>query len=240
MIFKSPLISVGSGKLAGNVITRGRGNSLVMRKLSVPVNPRSTFQTANRSKLAALAGVWATGLSNAQRLAWKSYADAVTVINKLGDAIHLSAISMYVRCNQLRVTAGYDRIDNAPAIQTLGTPFAPLPNVWKATTPFGIDATGIVVPEFGTSGALLIGVSHPQSATRTSPPGTFVDMTQIDASLWGDTDPNFPTALTLAQLEAAIGTLTEGQRIFVRIAAAYDDGRCSNYVISPLDVGAVS
>jgi hypothetical protein len=236
MIFKSPLISVGSGKLAGTVITRGRGNSLVMRKLSVPVNPNTASQALNRSYFAGLAGAWATVLTGAQRLAWEGYAGSVTVINKLGDAVHLSGISMYIRNNQIRLAASLLRIDDAPAIHTLGSPPDLTGVTWIGTTPFGLNSSP-TLPEPETSGSLIIRCSKPQNAGRNFFKGPF---TFIANSEFTTSDTTVALDPSLADLEAKVGTLTTGQSIFVQCSYALDDGRCSNPSATPVVIGATS
>ncbi|MGZ5506922.1 MAG: hypothetical protein ACXWKH_11140 [Limisphaerales bacterium] len=242
MIFKSPLISLASGKLAGNVLTRGRGNSLVMRKLSIPTNPRSDSQNANRSFFAGLAATWATVLTSAQRIAWEGYASSVTLINKLGDPIHLSGISMYIRNNQARLSAGPStdinlaRIDDAPAIHTLGAPPDLSAADWKATTPFG--TTGLVpIPEPGTSGQIGLKFSAPQNAGRKFFNGPFKTFGTIP---FETTDMTVDIGETLANLEPVTGTLSEGQTLFVKAAFYLDDGRTSNPTTKAVVIGPVA
>jgi hypothetical protein len=238
MIFKSPLISVGSGKLAGSVITRGRGNSLVLRKLSIPTNPSSAAQSVNRTFFAGLAGTWATVLTALQRSGWEAYAASVTLINKLGDAAHISGISMYIRCNQIRLTAAIlsetqlERIDDAPGIHTLGSPPDLSTIAWNGTTPFG-PTWAIPKAEPDSTGSIAFKFSSGQNAGRNFFKGPF--------NTWDYEAISDPTTAgpDLADVEAVAGPLLPGQTLFVSAAALYDDGRCSNPSIARVIVGDV-
>lgn len=107
-----------SGSLGATVYSHNRYGQYV-RARSIPVNPRTPLQVAARNRVKALASAWQNILTQGQRDAWDLYADTVGWQNKLGEAVHLTGLNMYVRTNAIAIQAGLARIDAAPTNFTL-------------------------------------------------------------------------------------------------------------------------
>ena len=103
-----------SGSIAGNTFARNRyGN--YMRARTKPVNPNTARQGTIRASMSALVEAWNDELTEAQRTAWRLYADTVAMTNKLGESIKLSGFNHYVRSNSIRLQCGpASRIDSGP------------------------------------------------------------------------------------------------------------------------------
>lgn len=119
MIFTSPLVAAGSGSLAGITMAHNKGGQYLRRR-AIPTNPNSPQQSTVRSHLNSLANLWRNTLTDVQRLSWETYAENVTVLNRLGNPIFLTGLNHYIRSNVPRLQAAMTRIDSAPTIYNLG------------------------------------------------------------------------------------------------------------------------
>lgn len=93
-----------SGSIGGETHSHNRGGPYVRRR-GIPINPNSTKQQFARAVLSTLSGNW-SGLTSAQRAAWKAFADANPVVNRLGQARQLSGQQAYVQLNARLIGAG--------------------------------------------------------------------------------------------------------------------------------------
>jgi hypothetical protein len=95
-----------SGSIAGMTLARNRFGSYC-RPRTKPVNPNSVQQAKCRTVMAQLAAYWNTTCTPAERLAWSTYAAAVSKKNRLGDTIYLTGFNHFIACNAiyLRQTA---------------------------------------------------------------------------------------------------------------------------------------
>lgn len=231
MIFKSQLITQGSGSVGGSTVFNSR-SGLAMRARAIPVDPNSPDQQTRRTVFGDLSARWAT-LTDAQREAWSTYAANVTVTNRLGDQIHLSGHMMYVRNNAARQAAALAVVDDGP------TNF----NALEATT-IEVDvsaaASQITVAwddavskwDKQTGGGLGVYVSTDKSVGREFYKGPYL----LAGAILGDTTtpPTSPdTSLTSPY------THTEDNHVFARVIAYAPDGRISDdQLLGPMDVQA--
>lgn len=119
MKYKSTLLGQASGSLAGVTFSHNKGGEYVRRR-AIPTNPNSTFQQAVRGIVAALSNHWLNTLTAAQRAAWETYAENVTIVDRLGDPIYITGLNHYVRSNTPLLQAGMTRVDAAPTTFNLG------------------------------------------------------------------------------------------------------------------------
>lgn len=124
MKFKSPVYSQASGSIAGITYSHNRGG-MYTRARAIPTDPQSPQQMAIRGFVAALTSLWNNVLTGPQRVAWDTYADAVTLLNPLGEPINIGGLAHYVRSNVPRLQNGYGRVDDGPVIFNLGE-FTPI------------------------------------------------------------------------------------------------------------------
>lgn len=102
-LFKSNILAQVSGSMNGITFSHNSGGSYI-RNRSIPTNPGTDRQDQVRTSLASIAATWASVLTNDQRAAWRAFGQAVTVTNRLGDAIKLSGIAAFQRVNLFRLS----------------------------------------------------------------------------------------------------------------------------------------
>ena len=113
LIKGSDLVSKASGKLGGHVYSHNKGGQYV-RAWTVPVNPRTGRQNSVRTLMQNLAAYWNETLDATQRGGWNTFASNVTILNRLGDPIHMSGFNMFLRTNIAAMTAGIALEEDAP------------------------------------------------------------------------------------------------------------------------------
>jgi hypothetical protein len=139
-----------SGSVGGVVAGHNKGGQY-LRNRSIPVNPNSTRQQAQRNGFGAAAISWRS-LTAGQRAAWESYASLTPVINRLGESITVSGFNMYQRTNAFLLGVGLAAITAAPptpGLSSLGTPATP---AFIASVANGLS--------FGTVGADATGATY--------------------------------------------------------------------------------
>lgn len=219
-IFKSQVLTQASGSVGGMTYTR-TSSGMTLRARSMPVNPSTSRQQVVRNAMSELTTAWVETLTEPQRIGWADYARNVSVRNKLGDAIHLSGISMYIRCNTPRLqvreyapSEGIGRLDNAPTIFDTGEPLIAGVVSQGALTPFTVEL-GWSNPAGAVGDVVVVYVSKPQNQSVNFFRG-----------------PYQYNALALLDIETAVDlipnpTWIAGQVIHVRARILYADGRLS-------------
>lgn len=222
MLFDSPIISRGSGSMAGITASRNRGGNY-FRARSLPVNPNTPFQQAIKSAMAQLSGLWSSVLTDAQRRAWDLYAENVELIGPTGAARNVGGVGMYQRANVSRIQAAavaLPRIDDAPAIFDLGEYTAPVIASADAATNI-LSLTFVALDEWANEdeSAMLIYISRPQNPGINffKGPYQFADVIQGNAT----TPPTSPAAIT------SPFPFEVGQRVFLFARVTRGDGRLS-------------
>lgn len=219
-LFKSQLVTQASGSVGGITFTRTR-SGMTLRARSMPVNPNTEYQQRMRSIQSTLAQAWQSTLTDLQRAGWETYAANVPRRNKLGDTIHLTGNTMFIRCNSPRLQADLPLAADAPAEFTLGDPVPePLSQVkLGATNSIEFVWTPAILP---ATSQVLVYVSRPVGVTRNFFKGPFRFQGKAAGNLAefiGDS----------AMLPLPIHT---GDKVFVRWRVTYDDGRLSDDVIT--------
>lgn len=215
MLFTSQVYAAASGSIGGVTYSRNRGGQYT-RTRSIPVNPNTESQGIARENMATAVATWTNTLTDAQRQAWATYAQATPTVNRLGNQLILSGQQMFIRSATARLCAGLAVLANAPVEAGLGdTP--------QWTTPPTVDNLGaidgsVTVPGVGTAGDLSIYMSRPVMPSRTA-----AHETRRFAFVVGP-----PVASVFAiTAQPAPYPVTVGQR--VRVTAVYldDTGRVS-------------
>ena len=218
MLFKPLMGSQLSGSVGGITASHNAGGSY-FRQRATPTNPNSVFQQAVRNAMNALSARWVDTLTQAQRDAWQTYADNVTLVNRVGDAINVPALSMYNRSNVSRLQTGEPRQDAAPTIFNLGALTDP---TFAIDQPAGeVDVTFDNTDDWANEddSALLVYASAPQNTSIEyfKGPYRFAGKVQGDAV----TAPTSPAAIALPFPVAV------GQRVFFQVRVTRADGRLS-------------
>lgn len=208
-----------SGSLGATVYSHNRYGQYI-RTRSIPTNPNTARQSAIRTILRNLTEYWSNSLSQAERNAWEAYAADIPWTNKVGDTVHLTGLSHFLRSNSPRIQVGAAQVDAAPAIHTL----APGPGTFTATAS---EATQEISVAFNNAEdwanedeALLIvraGLPQQPGIKFFGSPYRLLGATEGDSV----TPPTSPSAI------ASPYPFNEGQRIWVQARISRADGRLS-------------
>jgi hypothetical protein len=210
-----------SGSAGGTTWSRNRHGAYI-RNRSVPVNPNTDRQVAARNAVRQLTIAWQNTLTQAQRDAWKVYADNIPWQNKLGQVTTLTGLNHYVRCNQLLVLTGATRVDDAPAIFNLGQAEQALSAVASEATQNLLVAFDDAAPWCSEDNAhqfLEVGLPQNGGVQFFNGPWRYADKVDGDST----TPPTSPATV------AAPFPFAEGQRMWLRSRIVRADGRLSEF-----------
>lgn len=210
-----------SGSIGATVWSHNRFGPYV-RARSIPVNPNTDRQAAVRNAVRALAIAWQNELTQAQRDAWKVYADNVSWLNRLGEVVTLTALNHYIRSNTPLVQSAIARVDDAPVIFNLGDAEAALGGSASEATQLASvtwDDTAAWASEDGAYQFVSCGL--PQNGNI----GFFGGPWRLLSVISGNSGVP-PTSPTSATWQFPFG---EGQRLWLRSRIARADGRLSEF-----------
>lgn len=217
MKFKSALVTQSSGSVGGATFAHNQGG-LYVRARSIPTNPSSAFQVAVRNNMATLSNAWSNILTAAQRAAWAVYASNVSLVNALGDAIHVSGIAMYNRTNTPRLQAGVSRIDAAPTTFNLGSFTNPTITCVASSSNLSVAFTNTDSWAIAVGGYMLVYASRPQSPGINFFNGPYRFAGKISGAVVPPTSP-----VTIAVPFPVVA----GQKVFYDVRVSQVDGRLS-------------
>lgn len=218
MKFTSPIITAGSGSIAGLTASRNKGGNY-FRARAVPTNPNTTYQQAVRTYMAGLVDDWTNALTSTQRDGWAVYALNVPKLDALGNLIFLTGQQWYIACNLPRLQAGLASVDDAPGIYNRGSYTEPSFTIDTANDEVDVAFENSDAWANEDDSAMLVYASRPQnpSINYFKGPYRYADLIAGD----GTTPPTSPAAITLPFPVAA------NQRIFLRVQVSRADGRLS-------------
>ena len=210
-----------SGKQGGVVFSHNRAGPYV-RNRAIPVNPNTDRQASVRNAVRNLAIFWSTQLTQVLRDGWDVYAANVTWTNRLGQAIKLTGMNHFVRCNTQKVVSGIDRIDQAPAEQDIGDAEDALAcTASEGTQDLTIDGNATAPWLVEALGWQFYYMGIPQNASRKFFGGPYRFVTAVP----GAGPPPFPVVI------ASPWPFQEGQRIWLRSRIQRGDGRLSEFAL---------
>lgn len=218
-----------SGSIAGNTFARNRyGN--YSRSRTKPVNAKSSGQVLIRSIMSYLAEAWHEQLSAAQRTAWATYANAISMNNRLGEAIKLSGFNHFIRSNAMSMFIGNAMIKPGPTTLSLPAKDPTFAITAAASTQLISVTFDNTLPWAEQPNALLgLFMGRPQLVTRNFFNGPW----RLTGYKAGSTPlPASPFTKT------AIFTLTAGQRIWVYARITEQDGRTTERFVDDVVVSA--
>lgn len=240
-LMKSQVATQLSGSIGGITYTRTR-SGMVQRARTVPVQPNSGAQLQVRSALTQLVTRWTETLTPTQRAAWDLYAANVPVVNPLGDSINNTGQNWYIACNVPRLQAKaklsglIDLIDDAPTIFNRGDFTSPVPT-WTETSGLSTAFTNADAWANEDASLMLLYEGLPQNPARNFFKGPF----RLIGFLLGSSSspPTTPNVISAATLTSLGYTITELQRVWLKVVVSREDGRLSSpRIIGPNAVGA--
>lgn len=208
-----------AGSIGGTTFARNASGNYA-RARTTPVDPNSAYQQAARSAITVLTEAWRETLTAVQRTSWETYAAAVAMTNRLGETIHLSGSNHFIRSNAILIQLGLTMVADGP------TELA-LPAMDPAFVATASEATQVISCAYTDTlewldedgGYMFLSQGRPQNATRNFFKGPY----RMGAHVEGDsvTPPTTPEAF------AAVFTLVETQKVWMKARIARSDGRLS-------------
>jgi hypothetical protein len=220
MKYLSDRMTSASGSIGGTTFGHNRGG-LFTRARRIPVNRRTPGQTLIRGILGSLQAAFRS-LTFSQQNEWQVFAENVTVRDRLGMAIKLSAQAWFIKFNSPRVQAGLTRVDDGPSIYALAD--LTVADVEAAITAGGTTfaQTFLNTDQWAneTGGFLSIYASRPQNNTKNFFAGPY----QLAGTILGATGspPASPATIVLPFVAGS-----SSSKIFFRAVAGNADGRTS-------------
>lgn len=218
------------GSMGGITYSRNRSGAYRRARVS-PVNPNTARQQAARSRFTFLTARWSSVLTDAQRTAWNQYADAVPVLNRLGDSIKLSGFNMFIRSNTQQLQVIPTVIVAGPTILTLpdiDTQFVPTVSEATQLISVAFDDTLAWVGEDG--GFMQVSMMAPVGVGRSYlvGPGRYAGAILGDST----TPPTSPTTIAVPFIVA------ETQQVIVSARIGRADGRLSSQFQDSISIAA--
>jgi hypothetical protein len=181
----------------------------IARARTPPVNPNSPRQNSIRTSMSLVSNAWTAVLTDAERTAWKNYADGTPLPDPFGGTKIVSGRQMFIRTNLVFADA-------------LGTiqPAAPTtPGVGRAAvltlaadTIAGLEIDS-VTPTIDAGSLVLIGISPPLNSARNYFRSPYTQAVALDSV---DTFPFVVKGPTLVAV---------GQKYFVSARRIETDGK---------------
>jgi len=106
------LIGSASGSVGGTTVSRNH-YGLYARTRATPTNPNTDYQQNVRSLLSTYSSAW-QGLTDAQRIAWATWAQGHPVVDSLGQSQILTPHTAYIQLNTRLALAEEAAIDVPP------------------------------------------------------------------------------------------------------------------------------
>jgi hypothetical protein len=225
-----------SGSFGGLTASHNKGGQYLRRR-SVPTNPNTIRQQTVRSVMGGLVQTWSDDLTAAQREAWRVYAQNTPVTDKLGQAMNLSGVNMFVRANSVRriataLTIGdFPAVDNAPVVFNTGEAVVSVTQFSAVfTTPPGtltlLATLGGAAPDDGLA---FVFAAPPQTPGTGFYKGPYqlaaTGSTTVSAT---DTDLTFVLDLATDWFASTLPVVAwDGLFVPLRLLVVYDDGRVS-------------
>lgn len=208
-----------SGSIGGTTFARNRSGSYA-RSRTKPVNPNTAAQQHVRSIVSTIRDAWSNTLTTAQRLAWTTYANNVSMLNRLGESINLTGWNMFMRTSMNRLYNGESIVAAGPTTFTLAEQDESVVVTSSETAnaiSVAYDDTMDWCDEDGSF--LSVYESAPQNETVNFFDGPWIRLGSVDGD--STTPPSSPAAFT------SKFTLTEGQKQFYQFRICRADGRLS-------------
>lgn len=219
MLFKGTVITQASGSVGGLVFSHNAGGTYIRARVT-PTNPNSPQQIKVRNAVSFLANFWNNGLTSGERAIWNTYAENVTVTNRIGDQVLISGMAQYVRSNVARIQADLARADTGPGIFNIGSNSETRIPGFSEATQLGTFTflNGVLEDAWANEvgGFMFVYISRPQNVSINYFRGPY----RIVAVVVGDPVP--PVSPLLINTPFPI---IAGQKIFGRSISCRADGR---------------
>jgi len=193
------------GKIGGTVFSRGAGGA-IMRKNTMPINPRSPLQNMRRSRVAFLSTYWSKTLTPQQRTDWIAYAQGTTWTNRLGQTIQINGLAAFLRVNALKFLYSSTVIAAAPLAMGHAGGVTFTFAAESDTTKLQLNEPGGAFDKSTTGHFFLLSCGLPTEAGRIAMPKGFRYVGHVAGNVGAP--QNFPYEMTAPYTMTAGQTLT--------------------------------
>lgn len=206
LIKLGPLVGQASGRVGSTIFSHNRGGPYA-RNGTIPITVQNQYTLDVRNRLSALSQAWGS-LGENDRTAWKTWAQANPVVNRLGDLRTLAGNTAFIQINSRILAAGGAQIDVPPAA-------APPDALTSLTLAADIGAGNVDL----TYTATPLGANehlYVNAALLSNPGQTYIKnkIRLVDISAGAQASPfDIETAV-----EERFGTLQVGQFLVVQVA----------------------
>jgi hypothetical protein len=212
--------SAASGSIGGVVHSHNRSGAYIRAKV-IPTNPNTASQAAVRVRFGSLVAAWKNATAE-ERSTWDAYAATIVRKNALGASFVPTGREMFIGDNSTRMQMGLAMILNNMAI---GGDLLSVGQSYVMTNA-GPTATTHLMVDMNTShtwymvgGALGYYLSTPRPSTVNFFKGPYSYAGKI---LGADTPP-----LAASNVITLPFALNVGERVFYKLIATSENGRCS-------------
>lgn len=217
-----PIVAEARGSIGGTVFSRGAFGAYAKQRVA-PTNPNTDAQAFVRALMTTIVARWMTVLTVAQRDVWNAATQTFTVPNRIGDAIHLTGLQWYVRCNMLLSMTSEALVAVPPVV-----PIIPAPTFTLAH----VGATGIQVSAIGDWDETAVAKVMIQASANLAQAKNFWKGPWVIRTWQAGAFFTVLPATVRASADLAVDS-----RVFMKFRAVADDGANSFPVIYSIDVG---
>ena len=107
-----------SGSQGNTTASRNRSGQYY-RQRSMPVQPNTQSQVNAKARFGTMSIAWRS-LTDPQRAAWNAFANSFSVVNSLGQTIHLTGHQAFVKVNAVNLLNAVAMATAPPALPTFG------------------------------------------------------------------------------------------------------------------------
>lgn len=205
------------GSIGGTVFSRNGGGAYAKCR-TCPTNPNTAAQQIVRSIMSAMYAAWAA-LTAGVKDGWNTYAKSVTLVNRLGDAINVSAYNMYARTKAVCELLGVAMPATAPATMSLAEQDSTLAVALDASdSDMDVTFDDSLGWANEVGGYMAVYQGRPVNPTVNSYDGPWKYAGKISGAAEA---PSSPATI------ASQFTLNAGQKCFIKCRVLRADGRLS-------------
>lgn len=201
-----PLTGAMSGSTGGSTFSRNKGGQYV-RTRAIPTNPSTPRQLQTRGFLATLSQQWQSE-SQADQDAWTEFARQNPRTDALGQQFLLSGHQAFISLNA-RILQDAGVIILIPPVTPAPPAFRTLSSIVDVTTPANTTLVFTDPLVSGNKILLFAAVTNSQGKNYVENLYRLITFSAVDqVSPWPE----------LVDLEAVLGTISVGQKVFVKAA----------------------
>jgi hypothetical protein len=217
-ISPSSLINGASGAVGSIVFSRNRGG-FYSRSRVTPANPSSTRQVNWRTAFKAASQRWSLTLTESQRQQWRTHAQNLTRVNRLGMPIPVNGFNAFVEADTYAEFLGTVHPDAPPTAQVFPVMLSLSIDAAVAAHHFNVHWAADTM----TSGIqMFLYASNHLPAGRNAPDGTWAYVNHHQGT---QAQPQNDYTIYTTRFPTPVA----GQKTFLRARVLY----VSNYTASP-------